>query len=80
METPLLRLRPHFHDRGEAVFYGCWTGQNSSLLRKLAATPQVPVYGGTEQTLMSTGHQYGLWRCAYPSGSATPPHKLGSGF
>lgn len=82
-EMPLLRLRPLFHDRGDTVFYGCWSGLNVPLLRKLAATLQVPVYAPTEQTLMSTGYSYGSWRCADPNGSsrmATPPHKPGSGF
>src|SRR5262249_2606590 len=59
---PLGRLKPHFHLHGDAVFYGCWAGSNAPLMIALARTLGVTVYGGTKETSMRTGHNYGIWR------------------
>jgi hypothetical protein len=77
---PLGRLKPHFDYYGDAVFYGCWAGSNMPLMRALARTLGVPVYGGTRETSMNTGRNYGFWRGADPTGLTLgrPPYKDGS--
>jgi hypothetical protein len=81
--APLGRLKPHFHPDGDAVFYGCWAGSNAPLMVTLARTLGVTVYGGTKETSMRTGHNYGIWRGFTPEGGhiyGSPPYKIGSDY
>ena len=65
-------LRPYFAPNGCAYLLHCWAGQFPGLLRSVAVSFGVPVYGFTGKGFLAGGYNFGHMIKAFPDANVAP--------